>query len=759
MRNSLLIGVSSLVSASAFAAEAPLALSAGEHGDYSRVVVAGDAANLSVETAGRTIRLRNFGDASGIDFADINERKKAFRIENAVRIAPDVIELRMNCDCAVRTERTADGRTVIDISGASGASAPVQATGNPTQLARRDAPPTFTSNEDTLTVEQARDRMMALLQQAADDGLINLKGESPRAPDSANNAAAEKILHQPAAQESAATTAQRVAKPVNAEPAQPRAAQPVLTASANAVEPQQTAQRECLPDHPLTIDGDDFEANPLVEIEALQTRLAETTGIEKAAVATKLANGFLSIGFGEEALAILKDKENSTPALKEISQAVAEQPLDPNGVILGAKACSGAHALWQTVATTGSQSATFYKRSGRAIETLPSRLKPLIVGRLAVKMADAKAWDAAEELFTLAGGEELETLSPELKYVQTRLADRDTIDEASRTSLLEVATDESSVSDEALLALAESYAEQGAEPHDGYIEDIGALAKIGGSSRAAFFEAYSWAEAGNVEAALLLLKNEAPKSPDNAAMASKTATAIIARALSGDDSLIKISALEAYLKHDDWLDPGEGERDLILSAADVALEKGLPNLSTEMLSKTNVSADREASKRAAVSALAAGDASAAIQYAAPYATDPEFGGLIANANILKRDYHAALATAATISDNEVRGRMKSRAGWLAKNWQAARDGFRAVNPNEFNDATAIRYGLTAYITGETALPGVVDAALSSQADAIKAGLHSLFVKQGDGTALERARQISDNTSKEIRAFEEILSDG
>lgn len=758
MRNILLIGASSLVSASAIAAEAPLAVSAGEHGDYSRVVIAGDAETLSVETAGRTIRLRNFGDASGIDFADINERKKAFRINSAARISPDVIELRMNCDCAVRTERTADGRTVIDISGASGPSAPAQATGSPTQLAKRDAPPAFTSNDDTLTVEQARDRMMALLQQAADDGLINLKDESSRVLDSTNNAPSENILRQPAAQPTSAASTPESAEPAVAEPTHTRAARSTLTASAISVD-QQQAPRECLADHALAIDGDHFEANPLVEIEALQTRLAETTGVEKAAVATKLANGFLSIGFGEEALAVLKDKENSNAALKEVAQAVAEQPLDSGGVILGAKKCSGAHALWQAVATTGPQSATFYERSGSAVETLPTRLRTLIIGRLAVKMADAKAWDAAEELFALAGGDELETLPPELKYVQTRLADRDTIDEASRTSLLEVATDESSASDEALLALAESYAERGAEPHEGYIEDIGALAKIGGSSRAAFFEAYSWAEAGNVEAALLLLKNEAPKSPDNAAMASETATAIISRAFSSDDSLLKVSALEAFLKHDDWLDPGDSERDLILSAANVAYKNGLPNLSTEILSKTNVAADRETSKRAAKSALDSGDASGAIQFAAPYATDPEFGGLIADANIQKRDYHAALATAATISDNEIRGRMKSRAGWLARNWQAARDGFRAVNPNEFNDTTAIRYGLTAYINGETALPGVVDAALSSQAGAIKAGLHSLFVKQSDGSALERARQISDATSKEIRAFEEILNDG
>ncbi len=753
IRSIFFISAAALAPSSVLGADPSIAISAGEHGDFSRIVIDGDDPDLAIETSGRVILLRNIDDTGLIDLGDINDRQKAFRIDHAKRTGADTIELQMNCDCAVRTLRAPDGKTVIDITGSSQRASNASAAEDPVRPA--EAPPNEkrVTLEDTLTVAQAHDRMMDLLQQAADDGLVMLKA-APTAPASddrhdANSA----VLREPPSK-----TANVENKKPAYDAAIPAAAQSIVQASAVAPPAVEPAPRQCLEDHVLTIDGADFEDNPLVEIEALQLRLAETTGAEKDAVSRKLANGFLAIGFGEEALAVLKDKNADAAALFEVAQAVAERTLDPSGALLGATSCSGAHALWQAVADTGAAAPSHYERSGRAVETLPTRLKILIATRLAVKMADVEAWEPAQDLFEIAAGDS-DKLSPELKYVRTRLDDHGAKDAASRESLLEVATKNSSASDEALLALAESYAEQGGIPHDGFVEDIGALAKIGGSSRAAFFEAYSWAAAGNLDAAMLLLKNEAPKSPDNAEMAAASASAMISRALSGEDSLLKVAALEAYLIHESWIDPDTMRRDVRALAADAAFSVGLPNLSFDLLVKAGAAPDRETGERLATAALAAGDANAAIRFAAPHATDPAFGALVAKANIQQMNYHAALATAATISDEKVRAHLKSRAGWLSRNWRAATEGFRGVDPSEFDDAAAIRYGLAAYMSGDTSLPGAVDAALSTQAAAIKAGLNSLFQKTAEGPALQRARALSSATTNEIYAFEEILNDG
>lgn len=755
----LLISLATLASSAALADGADIAISAGEHGEYSRIVITGGASDLAVETSGQTIRLRNIDDAARVSLADINDRQKAFRINRAKRVGEGAIELQMNCACMVRSLRAPDGKLVIDITEAPGPAVSATADKKPTVSAKPE--PRKTTIDDTLTVAQAHDRMMDLLQKAADDGLIMMKGDQRASPAEVDPAASE--TEPTVLAPSIETTETKTAPPAPSTQAMrgktpaedsirlgnpsPQPA-PTVTASAH----------QCLDDHAFAIDGAIFAENPLVEIEALQSRIGETTGLEKEAVMRKLANGFLAIGFGEEALSVLRDKSDRSPALYSIAQAVAERPLDPNGVLLGAAACSGAHALWQSVATDGPDAVTLYERSGPYIETLPHRLRTLIATRLAVKMADLEAWAPAQSLLEVARGES-EKLSPELQYVQTRLDDHDTSHDSSRQRLLEVATNESAASDEALFALAESYAETGGIPHDGFKEDIGALAKIGGSSRAAFFEAYSWAAAGNLNAAMLLLKNEAPKSPDNAEMASASASAMITRALSGDDTLLKTAALDAYLAHEEWIDPTKRQSELRVHAAEVAYDVGLPNLSFELLTNAKTATDRETSKKIAMAALAAGDPDAAIRFAASHATDPEFGAIVAEANIQKTNYHAALATAATTSDEKTRAKLKSRAGWLSRNWQAATDGFRNIDPNDFDTDAAIRYGLIAYMNGETSLPGAVEATLATQAETIKAGLNNLFLKAPDRPQLERARVLTNATAKELQAFEEILSDG
>lgn len=759
MMRLLFISLATLASSSAFAENGGIAISAGEHGEFSRIVIAGGASDLAIETSGQTIRLRNIDDAARVSLADINDRQKAFRINGAKRIGENAIELQMNCACMVRSLRAPDGKLVIDITEAPGSVASIPKDKKPAAPAKPET--RTTTIDDTLTVAQAHDRMMDLLQKAADDGLIMMKGDQRSSAAEIDPAAtvAEPTILAPATEVAETKTAplERAAPAANKRtPAEdsirlgnpsPLPA-PAVTASAH----------QCFDDHTLAIDGAIFAEAPLVEIEALQSRLGETTGLEKEAVMRKLAHGFLAIGFGEEALSVLRDKSDRSPALYSIAQAVAERPLDPNGVLLGAAACSGAHAMWQSVATDGPGAVALYERSGPYIETLPHRLRTLIATRLAVKMADLEAWAPAQQLLDIARGDS-EKLSPELKYVQTRLDDHDTSDDSSRQKLLEVATNESAASDEALFALAESYAENGGIPHDGFKEDIGALAKIGGSSRAAFFEAYSWASAGNLNAAMLLLKNEAPKSPDNAEMASASASAMITRALSGEDALLKTAALDAYLAHEEWIDPAHRQSELRVRAADVAYEVGLPNLSYDLLTDAKTATDRETNKKIAMAALTAGDADAAIRFAASHATDPEFGAIVAEANIQKMNYHAALATAATTSDEKTRAKLKSQAGWLSRNWQAATDGFRNIDPNDFDTDAAIRYGLIAYMNGETSLPGAVEATLATQAETIKAGLNNLFLKAPDRPQLERARVLTDATTKELQAFEEILSDG
>ena len=752
MRDFFLITTAILAVSPAMAENAPVTVSAGEHDGFSRIVVAGGDGNTTIETAGRIIRIRNIDAQTNIDLGDINIRQKAFRVDHAKWTGNGVVELQLNCDCSVQTARTASGKVIIDIANNTLG----ESKERPASLqsaARSSTARRLSTPDDTLTVEQAHDRMVELLQQAANDGLINLKDTSSDSKTVSANDTPPAGATTQSPTDLTSLVAQDAPQPPATAPEPQPGPQPALSPT-----PANAPARQCLSDNVFTIDGADFEGDPLAAIEDLQIQIVDAQGAEKDAILRQLANGFLAVGFGEEALAALKNKDRSAPILFEIAHIVAERPLDANGVVLGAQDCTGAHALWQAVSIKGKAAATAYERSGRAIETLPNRLKTLIATRLAVKMTDLEAWDAAQDLYVVALGDS-ENLSPELKYVETRLADHNAENEASRSSLLEIATQESSAADEALLALADSYAKQGDEPHEGFLEDIGALAKIGGSSRAAFFEAYSWASIGNLEAAMLLLKNEAVKPDGDAEMASVSAGAMITRALSGNDALIKRAALEAYLAHAEWIDPEASQAELSVLAADFAAEIGLPNLSYELLSDMHDAADKERNAKLAAAALAAGAPKAAIRFAAPYASEPAFGEVLVQANIAQQDYDAALATATAISDNKTRARLKAQSGWLSRNWEAAYEGFRNTDPNTLDKAAAIRFAFSAYKNGAPAMPSAVDAVLSTQADAVKAGLNSLFQTAAGGVQLQRARALSSATAKEIAAFEELLSDG
>ncbi len=750
--------VSALSVSAAVAADASIVISAGEHGDFSRIVVAGGGLGVVTEKSGNVIRLSNIG-AAGIDLGDINVRQKAFRINRARQTESGVVEFEMNCDCSVRTSRLANGKLIIDIAGASTppSSGQKSAASKPANPPKTPAPAAKT--EDTLSVDQARDRMVALLEQAAQEGLITLRDETKPAPKEQPSPTAA----QPVAQAQTPTTApkndqsaQQPGAPVNLVPeAQTVAA--TTNATAQTKPAAAAAKQRCLSDAVFAIDGAPFEKDPLVAIDGLQTQLAEASQGEKRALMLQLVNGFLSIGFGDEALALLNGKGDGASILADMARAVAERPVAGDGVLMGAKNCAGAHALWQAVASDGEDAIASYARSEGAIAQLPNRLRTLIATRLAVKMVDLSNWAAAQQLFDVAVGED-EVLSPDLKYVQTRLADHDAEADKTRDTLLEIATQNSSASDDALLALAESYASHGAEPHEGFTEDIGALAKIAGSSRAAFSEAFSWAAMGNLDAAMTLLKNEARKDATTSDAAGVSAAAMIERALASDDPLLKVSALDAYLAHQPWIDPQRSKLELRDGVAAYSYDAGLPNLAFALL-RTRPAPTKETNRRIAEAAIAADRPGDALRAAAPFATDPLFGALVANANIAKKDYHAALASAATINDETIRPRMKARAGWLSRTWSAAAEGFRGIDPNELDRASATRFAFSAYMNGDKTAPSAVEAVLSQDAPILSAGLRALFAESAARSTLQRAKLLAESTADEIAAFEEIMSDG
>lgn len=739
MRSTILISVFLLAANAAHAAETQIPVSAGEHDGYSRIAFDNGGRSIVVEQRGRVIRLRNIDASANFDFRSINERRKAYRVLNAKLESSGngkTIELILNCDCALRTTTLKSGKFVLDVLDPASAAAKPAADAEEQKIERAAERVGQTpSQQDIISIEHAHDQMIALLKQAAEEGLITIKKE-PEATD------APEVLTEPAPSQPSVASA---------EPAPAKVA-PVVQASH---EPARKAA--CYPDKALFIDGAAFENDPLVEISNLQAQLADGTS-EDVALVQNLVAGFLSIGFGEEALALLRDNRLQDAPLADVARIIAEQPLDKNGPLLAAQNCQGAHALWQAVAGDPADTLRLYKRSGHAIETLPSRLRVLIATRLAINFIAAENWDAAQELYQIASAD-AETAEPDLDYVRARLDQHQDNSDASRDTLLDIASGNSEVSGDALLALADTYAKHEAAPYDGFTEDIGALAKESGSSKAALAEAGAWAKLGNLDAAMFLLEDVAKKSASDFERARRSAQAILNPALTDADEQSRINALDAFLKHKDWFASDQRASDTRIVGARASEQLGLPNLAYSLLNGVRSKNDRALLKEKADAALAAGDPREALKVAAPYSGDPDFGKIVVNANLAAGQYDAALAATAALPEGDEKDNLAARAAWLARSWTSAADSFRALDPNLLDNNTALQFALAAYKAHDTALPAAVDAVLSQNNGDMLDGLRSFFAPPPQGSALERSRQDVEQANKEILMIQEILNNG
>lgn len=732
----------------AYGADQIIRVSAGEHKDYSRIVIASNANKIEVEQSGRLVRIKHIDASALLDLREVNDQRKAFRILNAKQLRTaggSMVELAINCDCQVRSSRLANHKFVVDIVDPGKIDRQPRASDNQKSSAQEAvATENLLTLDDRISVEQAHSRMVALLKKAADEGLITITDDDAASQDIS---APTQLIDQGTLSINPVST-QKTAKTAPSPPKKE-----VATAAL------QTPKFRCLPDAALRIDGEAFDAEPLVEIGNYQVQLAEASGDEEVKLLHQLAAGFISIGFGEEALSLLRDYGEDKSYRADIARAIAERPIASDSQLMYAQNCQGDHALWQAAAAAPAQAIDAYKRSSGAIEHLPARLKTLIATRLAMKMVTAEAWQESQELFDIASAGQ-ETLGPELEYVQARLTEINGDAEAARIALLEIAAENSNASDDALLALADSYAQKRREPHEGFKEDIGALAKLAGSSKAAFSEARAWAQIGNTEAALMLLGNEASKSPALVKQARTTAIPILKKAILEQDRQSRIAALDAFLDHREWLRVGVSEVELRSQIADAAFDFGLPNLALEILENGPKHPSKDYILATASAALAAGETNEAIVISAPYTNDLAFGEILVKANIERNEYHTALASAAALSDDSARASMTARAGWLAKAWQNAAVGFKSMDPNSIDSNAAIQFALSAYMSGDTALPAAADAVLSKEdSSVIRDGLQALFSADDGGTTLERSRQIIGGVTQEILAYQGLLENG
>lgn len=176
-----------LAPAAAFSTE-PIKVGAGEHGDYSRVVLNMRAPEgWSARTVGRVVELRLPGDGLHFDAGDVVERRKAHRVtgfDSRVEDGETRLRLTLNCACAA-SARSAHGALVIDIRDESRDARREEAAIETADTPERGAAPgpadPASADDRSAQVERARELLLKQLRKAADEGLIRFRGEGARA--------------------------------------------------------------------------------------------------------------------------------------------------------------------------------------------------------------------------------------------------------------------------------------------------------------------------------------------------------------------------------------------------------------------------------------------------------------------------------------------------------------------------------------------------------------------------------------------------
>lgn len=707
-----------------------ISFTAGEHGDYSRVVVSGGASSVSSDEQARTVDVSFGKGAATFDLTEVAMARKAHRVASVKKIdsaAGSTIRLQLNCDCVVDTVRRSDGSMMLNIADRTAPGKQVSAAPLPKQTsAEADA-------EEEVSLEEARARMIELLQRAANDGLITIRKDEPA---------------QAAKASSIALTAPQISEAAVGSQAQ-IAAQP-------ASQPAQS--RPCIQDAAFAIDGQRFEKEPLVEIALLQAELANTKGDAQAQTVKALAQGYLSIGFGDEALALLTDHGAGESILADLARITSEKAPSENSLLLGAQRCTGEHALWLAAASEPAEAAEAARMSGEAITTLPKRLRATIATQIAGKMIAAGAWTEAQHFYRIAS-EASEAPSEDLKFVAAELLEHDGDKEESQKMLLDLSKGDAEASRAALLALARRYSD-GAKPHEGYVDDIGALAFAergsAAGAEAAYREAMLWADSGNVEASVLLLRNATGSSLGAAGLASRQARELLAAAFQSADDGKRASALSAYLDHRDFLAPDAA---LTREAARAAMEIGLPNAALDILRASDSVSDKPGALLAAKAALAAGDGEAALKAAAPFASDPEFAALVVDAHLSLNRSSAALAAASAFAGASERAAQTARAAWNAGDWASAARAYHGIDPNEMSEKAAVEFVLASYMAGERVMPPTAEAALVKHQSKSVDGLKALFSAPSNGPLVERLKSLVHDADAELKLIEEMRGNG
>lgn len=761
MRRALLALLLLLTPAVAAAGET-LSVRAGEHGDYSRLVIPKAPADWRIATSDRKIEITFPDKDAAFDLSDIIDKRKAHRVLNARVIDTNdtrALVLTLTCDCPVRTSKSAGDSIIIDIFNET-----------PVTLAEEEAEPApkvseAAKNGNQTTPENmraARDRMIALLAEARHQGVVQLKIDDPRETEEEASTKTGPEMHGATPVTQASHTPPSAltddhAPEAHATPLADHIAAGHDAPLANGSPEALVAAEEPLSDQcadPVLFNEPEG-GDGLIEFSAI-TNLRQKYELtldneERRDLASTLVLAYIHLGFFEEASAVATPLAREGDPVMAIAGGLADIAVDSK---------SRAHRLLAPYRGCGPFFEMAYAAAARiddetvvpmqekhiaALKSVTKTLRAPLAETLGLNAIERGDMAIAKEFYEVAKAARGKDPSPALTIMQNALvsqlgaavqgadgeqshgaqAANQAPPPAELEKLKEIAQTPGPLQARALAILAEDYQHRADTAYEGFLDDIAAQTSRKGVSlseaRASFTGAKALVSAGRLREGVTVLSSVAKSAPAAREASQALARSFITNALLEDDQT-RLEAVAAFFHHREFLeDPGNG--DLNVAIARELAAYGANDLVDEALEGAPAQWRAQADAMKALSHFNSGDTQGALDIAAHGLLSPELAVVAVKAHEQLNDRAGMVAVIKSsirdgAADNEF-----STAAWRARDWPLSVNAFANTPKKQRKNTAALRAGLAALNGGAGDVPAAVRETLANDPDALAALAH------------------------------------
>lgn len=736
IERALFILVALFAPAAVLAAGETLSVRAGEHGDYSRLVIANAPADWRIATSDRKIEIAFPQKDYAFELSDIIDKRKAHRVLNARVIDTDSarsLVLSLTCDCPVRTSKSAGNSIVIDIFNETPvALSPEEETPAPkiSDAAKNLEPATPES------MRAARDRMIALLAEARDQGVVQLKIDDARAATQDAEPAA------PAEPQAAAPVTQAAHSPERL--AAEGAPQPLMPAE---ISQQQICADPALFNEPKEGEG----AIGFSAITNLRQKYELThDDEERQDLAATLALAYIHIGFFEEASAVAAPLARSGDANMAAAGALADIAAGSKSralrLLAPFRACNPFYEMAYAAAAPLDDESVAPMREDHfaALRPVTRSLRAPLAETLGLNAVEHGDMLAAKEFYAIAKQARGKEETPALVILKNALAAQTSgngEDDNVRPSgsepqshgaaainvsdLKDIAQTPGPLQARALAILAEDYQKRADAAYEGFLDDIASQTSRKGASlaeaRASFAGAVALAGAGRLREGVKVLSTAAKAAPAAREASQALARSIILNALMEDDET-RLEAVAAFFHHRDFLEiPGDGDLDIAIARELAAY--GAHALVDDALNGIPEGWRAQADAMKALSRLNGNDAEGALAVASGGKMSPELGVVAVKAHERLNDRAGAVAAIKSAMRAGAADPEFANAAWRVGDWALAVDAFAQAPKQDRKPDAAVRAALSALNAGAGDLPASVRDSLAGNPAALAALAH------------------------------------